>query len=61
MSSLEVQQKYDRNEEGQNLVLGASSTAYNPEYAGGSSAPVNRDDEMLPEMLERYLEKAGVM
>ncbi|KAG2486531.1 hypothetical protein HYH03_014832 [Edaphochlamys debaryana] len=58
--SLEVQAKYDKgySDEGQGLVdLGNSSTA--PQAA--QPVKYGDDDDLLPVVLERYLEKAGIM
>lgn len=60
--SLEVQSKYDRNfgQEGQALVeLGATSGAQVTKP--GAAPKYGDDDDLLPVVLERYLEKAGVM
>ncbi|GLI61302.1 hypothetical protein VaNZ11_003656 [Volvox africanus] len=60
--SLEVLPKYDRNlqEEGQGLVeMGSTSASQGIKQ---SAAPkYGDDDDLLPVVLERYLEKAGVM
>ncbi len=59
---MEVQPKYDRNfnEEGEGLVeLGNTS---GQSLKPGTAAPkYGDDDDLLPVVLERYLEKAGVM
>lgn len=60
--SIEVQPKYDRSfaDEGAELVQRGNpsiSQALKP----GAAPKYTDDDDLLPVVLERYLEKAGVM